>query len=151
MPHREKFWKLPRKFAWGLPLVAAGTSGLVYVVFHSILRVPQEMLFWSELAFSGITVMFIILIFWAIEYRISHDGDIRLMIVVVCGYFVSFNLLAAHYMIKLDLLAPRDAFGSVTVALVLFFASMLFSILRRSRQTARGSRGERSPEQGTQH
>jgi hypothetical protein len=131
MSDRENFWKLPRSFAWGLPLVAAWSAGFVYAVFHLILGVPREKLASPVLAFSGITTAFVILIPWAIRYRISHHGDRKYMIAVISGYFLVFDLLVGVYTVKLRVLLPRDAVAIVIIAILLFCVSMLISLFRK--------------------
>lgn len=129
-------------FAWGLPLFAAFSSGSVYVAFHLVLKVPQEKLVSPEVVFSSSTVVFVILLWFAVKYRLSHPGNSTFMIAAVCGYVLAFNLMVAHYLIKLNIQSPRDAIGIIVCSIVIF----CFGALVGFRKRLKGRSGSTSPD-----
>jgi len=127
----ERRLRLRLSLAWGLPPLAAFSSGFVYFAFHLILKVSQEKLVLPELAFSGSTVVFVMLLYFAIKYRISHAGNSIFMVAAICGYVLTLNLLVAHYLVKLNIEPPRDALGIMICSLVLFSFGALIGIRKR--------------------
>jgi len=95
--------------------------------------VRQQKLVLPELAFSGSVVAFVILLYFAVKYRLSHSGNSTFMVAAGCGYALAFNLLVAHYLVKLDIKSPRDALGIMICSVVIFCFGALVGFRKKSK------------------
>jgi hypothetical protein len=129
---RAHIWKLPRDFAWELPLVAAWLFVSVYIVLHVFLGVPVGRIVSPYLAFAGLSCAMIVGVSWAARYGAQIKSNLPVVCVVAAYGLVCFPLWA-HYAHSLGIGNPKAVIGGAWISGGIWCVTLVLVILRARR------------------
>jgi hypothetical protein len=132
VPDELSIWRIPRSFAWVLPLGGAWVSFLVYVGLHLVMKVPLNAIVAPCLAFTAITMALALCALWAARHAGSRSGNRKPIVLVIGAYLFLFTLLASYYAAALNLASSRIALQTGTAIVLACQAAAIIIVLRRS-------------------
>jgi hypothetical protein len=125
-------WKLPRDFAWILPLSAAWVFVLVYTILHVFLGVPMGRIVSPYLAFAALTLAMGVGVFWGARYGARIKSNLPVVCVVAAYGLVCFPLWA-HYAHSLGIGNPKAVIGGAWISGGIWCVTLTLVILRARR------------------